>query len=220
MEKRCSTSTTLTVYLHYWKQKKERWLFTKLNIIIPKTTNRTVSYVNPEDILMAYSPASLWVTSFRTNILSLVHSKRGSFTCGHEIKRFSKPEHTSAKDNTGSCTLTVVFSNRTCLGPSESGVKVTVLDVEYTGRRKSFPAHTLWTSSLSPVEEEKSLGPGQTVCVVGEGYVMKCVMWLTQHDPACMESRINAVINLLWKYHTGSALREISVSFTGIMFVN
>lgn len=46
--------------------------------------------------------------------------------------------------------LTVVLSRRTRLNAPESGLKVTILEVEYTGRRNSFPAHTIWTSSLSP----------------------------------------------------------------------
>lgn len=53
--------------------------------------------------------------------------------------------------------LTVVLSSRTRLGPLESGVKVTILLVEYTGRRNSFPAQTCWTSSLSPVKVEKKV---------------------------------------------------------------
>lgn len=53
--------------------------------------------------------------------------------------------------------LTVVFSSRTRLVPGGFGVKVTVLDVEYTGKRNSFPAHTIWASSLSPVAVGKKV---------------------------------------------------------------
>lgn len=42
-----------------------------------------------------------------------------------------------------------MFSSSTRFGSPESGVNVTVLDVEYTGRRNSFPAHK---TSLSPEE--------------------------------------------------------------------
>lgn len=64
-------------------------------------------------------------------------------------------QQTSKKDKTVS--LTVVFSSSTRFGSSESGLKVTILDVEYTGRRNSFPTHTVWTSSLSPVKVEKKV---------------------------------------------------------------
>lgn len=109
---------------------------------------------------MAYSPWSAWVTSLRTNILSRVHSKRGSFTCSFKVYWLWKSVPGTIWTNayTNKCSnghdhivsLTVVLSRRTRLDAPESGLKVTILEVEYTGRRNAFPAHTIWTSSLSP----------------------------------------------------------------------
>lgn len=109
--------------------------------------------------------------------------------------------------------LTVVLFSSTCLVPLKFGVKVTILDVEYTGRRYSFPAHTVLTS-FSPVKVEKKVS-NPFRYDLWERHVMKCGIWLTKRGPSCGESRIKT-----WLTYTEVSLRNSLYHFLMQITIN
>lgn len=107
-----------------------------------------------------------------------------------------------SNDHDRTVSLTVVLSRRTRLDAPESGLKVTILEVENTGRRNSFPAHSIWTSSRSPDRAKLKVSYIFRQYVLCKRHAQKTQkksgVWLTQHNRICEESRTDIRITDLF----------------------